>query len=76
MNLYIREQIRSMMTVTGTFRGYCRSAALKDDGRIDKEEERTLKRIDRASDRFMKELEKIVEDSEKKPGKNKTEKRN
>ena len=75
MNHYIREQIKSMVTITGTFRGYCRSAALQDDGRIDKAEEKTLKRIDRAADRFVKELEKIVEESEKRSEKNTEEKR-
>ncbi len=65
MNHYIREQIRSMLAVTESFQSYCRAAALKDDGRIDRAEEKTLQRISRASDRFMKDLKKTLEDSEK-----------
>ncbi len=76
MNHYIREQIKSMLTVTESFQSYCRAAALHDAGRldraeekplqrIDRAEEKTLQRIDRASDRFMKDLKKTLEDSEK-----------
>ena len=59
MNSYIEAQIRNMITVANTFEQSCRMAATKNDGVIDKAEEKTLKKISAATQHFIKELEKI-----------------
>ena len=42
-----------------TFEQSCQMAAMKDDSKIDKAEEKTLKKINAACQRFIKELESI-----------------
>lgn len=59
MNYYINAQIMNMTTMVKTFEQSCKMAALKNDGTIDKEEEKQLKKISQASQRFIKELESI-----------------
>ena len=56
MNSYIHSQIFNMITVTKTFEQGCKMAVLKDDGRIDKAEEKALKQIEKATQRFIKDL--------------------
>ena len=59
MNSFIEAQIANMITVTETFTHACEMAALKDDGRISKDEEKQLKKIKAASEKFIKELNHI-----------------
>lgn len=59
MNHYIEAQIFNMKSMAKTFEQSCRMAAQKNDGRIDKDEEKTLKKINAATQRFIKELENI-----------------
>lgn len=59
MNSYIRAQILNITTMTKTFEQACEMAAIKDDGKISREEEKQLKKIKTASQRFIKELESI-----------------
>lgn len=59
MNSYIRAQILNITTMTKTFEQACEMAAIKDDGKISREEEKQLKKIKAASQRFRKELESI-----------------
>lgn len=59
MNYYIGAQILNMKAVAKTFEQSCRMAATKDDGRIDPEEEKVLKKISAATQKFIKELDKI-----------------
>lgn len=59
MNTYIEMQIRNMTMMTRTFGQSCQMAAAKDDGRVDKSEEKALKKIEAACQRFIKELESI-----------------
>ena len=59
MNSYIEAQIKNMVAVTKTFEQSCKMAATKNDGLIDKTEEKALKKINAASERFIKQLEKI-----------------
>jgi len=42
-----------------TFELSCKMAALKNDGKVDKNEEKQLKKISAASKKFIQELEKI-----------------
>lgn len=59
MNSYIKAQILNITTMTKTFEQACEMAAMKDDGKISREEEKQLKKIHAASQRFRKELESI-----------------
>lgn len=59
MNDYIKAQIVNMTTIVKTFELSCQMAALKNDGKIDKAEERQLKKISAASAKFIRELERI-----------------
>lgn len=57
MNTYIKAQILNMTTMVKTFQQACKLAALKDDGTIDRIEEKQLKKINAAAEKFIKELE-------------------
>lgn len=59
MNQYISAQILNMVTMAKTFNQSCKMAATKDDGQIDRQEEKQLKKIDAAVSKFIKELESI-----------------
>lgn len=59
MNYYINSQIMNMVTMAKTFEHSCRMAATKDDGTIDRIEEKQLKKISTATAKFIKELESI-----------------
>ena len=59
MNNYIEAQIVNMTTMVKTFEQSCRMAALKNDGTIDRDEERQLKKISAACSSFIKDLERI-----------------
>lgn len=59
MNSYIKAQILNITTMTKTFEQACEMAAMKDDGQISREEEKQLKKIKTASQKFRKELEAI-----------------
>lgn len=59
MNSYIKAQILNITTITKTFEQACEIAAMKDDGQISREEEKQLKKIKAASQKFRKELESI-----------------
>nr|WP_325230010.1 hypothetical protein [uncultured Oscillibacter sp.] len=59
MNSYIKAQILNITTMTKTFEQACEMAAIKDDGKISREEEKQLKKIKAASQKFRKELESI-----------------
>lgn len=60
MNSYIEAQIMNMTAITKTFNQSCRMAAMKNDGQIDKTEEKILKKIDKATQRFIKDLQNIT----------------
>ena len=61
MNAFIQSQCRNMIMMVKTFEQACQMAAQKDDGKISREEEKTLKAINAAAEKFKKELNKIVE---------------
>jgi hypothetical protein len=62
MNSYINAQILNMVTMTKTFEQACELAAIKDDGILSREEEKQLKKIKAATQRFRKEIESINKD--------------
>ena len=59
MNSYIDAQILNMINMVKTFEQSCKMAAMKNDGQIDKAEEKQLKKISVATQHFIKELGKI-----------------
>lgn len=59
MNSYINAQILNMVTITRTFEQACELAAIKDDGHLSREEEKAIKKIKAATQRFKRELEAI-----------------
>ena len=59
MNHYIDAQILNMIAMTQTFEHSCTMAAMRDDGKISRDEEKALKKIKKATQRFIKELESI-----------------
>lgn len=59
MNYYIEAQITNMVSMVKTFQNGCEMAAKKDDGKVSKEEEKVLKQITKATERFIKELSQI-----------------
>lgn len=59
MNTYIEMQIRNMQIVLKTFVQSCELAAKRDDGKIDRNEQRQLGKIVAAANKFEKELSSI-----------------
>lgn len=59
MNTYMSAQILNMLTILKTFEQSCEMASLKDDGHKSREEEKQLKKIRAACQKFSKELEAI-----------------
>ena len=59
MNDYLKTEILNMKLLVSTFSQRCQFAAIRDDERISAREAKTLKRIEKASNRFIKELERI-----------------
>lgn len=59
MNYYIDAQITNMITMVKTFEQSCKMAATKNDGTIDRAEEKQLKKISAATQKFIKELESL-----------------
>lgn len=59
MNPYIKMQIQNIVSMVETFEKSCVMAAMKDDGKINHDEAKTIKQINKASEQFLKELGKI-----------------
>lgn len=59
MNEYIRAQITNLLVMTKTFEQSCKMAAMKEDGKVDEDESKVLKKISKVTKRYQKELEKI-----------------
>ena len=59
MNNFIRAQIFNITTIAKSFKEGCHLAVLENDGKISEAERKTLKKIDSAVDRFIKELNRI-----------------
>jgi len=61
MNTFLKSQCKNMMVMVSTFEQSCKMAALHDDGSISREEEKALKAINAAAEKFKRELSKIAE---------------
>lgn len=60
MNSYIKMQLNTMIRYLDSFEQACEIAATRDDGQIDRKEEKQLCKIRKSVARFRKELQKIV----------------
>lgn len=56
MNAYMDMQAKNMIQVIENFKNGLQFAATKDDGKIDKAEQKQLDRINKAADNLIKEL--------------------
>lgn len=63
MNHNLKAQITHMITFCEAFKRACHLAATQDDMKIDKSEEKTLRKINKAADRFLKELNAALKDT-------------
>lgn len=59
MNPYIAAQIFNAKAMARNFEQACQQAAKEDDGKINKEEERILKRVRTITARFIRDLDKL-----------------
>lgn len=59
-NLLLISQIKTMILNLNNFLKGCEIAAIKDDGKVSKEEQRQLDQIRKATDKYIKELNKIL----------------
>lgn len=59
MNVYIKAEITQMQLLLKNFESNCERAAKKDDKKIDKEEQKILAKIKKASKKFYDALESI-----------------
>lgn len=59
MNPYIAAQILNVQAMARNFDQACQQAAKLDDGKISKEEEKTLKKINSITQRFINDLDKL-----------------
>ena len=60
MNSYISAQCKTMVQQVELFNQACKMAALKNDGTIDSDEQKVLKKIYKASDAFVRDLQKLI----------------
>ena len=61
MNPYMRTYIEGAVAYLKTFEQSLRMAALEDDGRIDKQEQKIIDRTKKLTDKYVKGLEKLIE---------------
>ena len=59
-NSYLKTQIQNQILSAGNFVSICKMSALKDDGIIDKEEEKLLKKLAKITDDYTKALDKLI----------------
>lgn len=59
MNEYIMAQVQQMKVYVQAWETACKLGAKEDDGKVDREEQKALKRIHKAVETFTKNLERI-----------------
>lgn len=60
MTNYIKSQCNTIITSVKVFEQSCQIAAMQDDGSISKDEEKKLKKISKASQQFITDIEKLM----------------
>ena len=58
-NTFLEMQIKNMIVTVQGFEHACQIAAMKDDGKISKAEEKALRKVRAAAAAFMSELKKL-----------------
>lgn len=61
MNDYMESYITGAITYMKTFKSSLRMAAMKNDGRIDRDEQKIIDKANKLTDKFIKEFEKLVD---------------
>ncbi len=59
-NNYLKIQIQNQLLAVDNFMSICKLSALQDDGVVDKDEEKLLKRLEKATGDYKKALNKLV----------------
>ena len=59
MNVYIESQIMNMIASVKNFTAASRMAASQDDGTVSRDEEKQLRKLEKAAAKFISELERI-----------------
>lgn len=62
MNTYMESYITSSITYLKTFKQSLRMAAMRNDGRIDRQEQKIIDKVDKLTDKYIRELEKLTDD--------------
>ena len=62
MNTYMESYIFNAIAYVKTFKDTLRMAAMKNDGRIDKQEQKIIDKVDKLTEKYVRELEKLVDD--------------
>lgn len=63
MNSFIRMEITTQIVGCKNFITSCKRDALKDDGVVDKEEKKQIKRLEKMTQKYIKGLERIAKTS-------------
>lgn len=58
-NVFIQAEIKNMELFADNFLQRCQAAMTKDDGKIDPEETKAMRKIRAATEKFLKQLSKI-----------------
>ncbi len=62
MNTYIQMSIKTCIGYLDSFKQGMRMAAMKDDGAISREEEKLLKRLNKATEKYQRELSDMLDE--------------
>ena len=62
MNTYMESYITSSITYLKTFKQSLRMAAMRNDGRIDRQEQKIIDKVDKLTDKYIRELKKLTDD--------------
>lgn len=62
MNDYMESYINGTITYLKTFQSSLRMAAMKNDGRIDKQEQKVIDKANKLTDKYIRELEYLIDD--------------
>ena len=62
MNDYMESYITNAITYLKTFEPSLRMAALKNDGRIDKHEQKIIDKTNKLTDKYIRELEYLIDE--------------
>ena len=60
-NVYMETTIKAAIGYLEAFKQSMKVATLKNDGRIDKKEEKLLKKLNRITDRYIDDLENLID---------------